>query len=63
METERCLVNIYQNGFFGLSKFKTLCAVPSRTTYKQRKAANFGWISAENVGAALVELPNINRRL
>lgn len=56
-------MNIYQNGFFGLSNFKTLCPVPSRTTYKEREAANFGWISAEDVGAALVELPKINRRL
>lgn len=54
METERYLVNINQNGFFELSNFKTLCSIPSRTTYKQREAANFGWITAENVGAALV---------
>lgn len=63
METERYLANINQNGFFRLSNFKTLCSIPSRTTYKHREAANFGRVTTENVGAALLELTKINKRL
>lgn len=63
METEKYLVNINQNGFFRLSNFKTLCSIPSRTTYKHREAADFGRVTAEHVGAALIELTKINRRL
>lgn len=61
METERYLVNINQNGFFRLCNFKTLCSIPSRTTYKHREAANFGRVTAEIVGAALIELIKINK--
>lgn len=63
METERYVVNINQNGFFRLCIFKTLCSIPSRTTYKHRKAANFGRVTVEIVVATLIELTKINRRL